>query len=36
MEKQFIGGRKKKDRTFIRDFLPEQPQKHGFLFTLKY
>ena len=25
-----------KVRKFIRDLLPRQPQKHGFLFTLKY
>ena len=27
---------KNKNRKFIRDFLPGQPQKHGFLFPLKY
>ena len=27
---------KMRNRKFIRHFLPEQSQKHGFLFTLKY
>ena len=29
-------GKKKRSWKFIRDFLPGQPQKHGFLFISKY